>query len=73
VVDIFRAGGDEVVLLDAEGREMSHLKVIPNTHRRVREPGAGSPSPDTKRPRSSLAGTRTPAGAGSGVRTPFRL
>lgn len=66
MVDIFRAQGDEVVLLDAEGREMSHMRVIANMHRRLREPGTGSPSPDAKRPRSSLAG-------GGGVRTPFRL
>lgn len=72
MIDIFHADGDEVVLVDPEGREMSHLKVIPNTHRRLREPGAGSPSPDPKRARSSMAGggVRTPA---SGLQTPFRL
>jgi len=59
-VDIFLAGGDgdHVVLLDSESREMSHMRVIANSHRRRLEPGAGSPSPDAKRARSSLA--RTP-------------
>jgi hypothetical protein len=69
-IEIFRGGpeGDEVVLVDPEGREMSHLKVIPNAHRRLREPGAGSPSPDSKRHRSSMVG-----GGGARTPTPYRL
>jgi hypothetical protein len=59
-MEIFQADNEKeaVVLLDSEEREMSHMRVIANSHRRRLEPGAGSPSPDANRARSSLA--RTP-------------
>ncbi|EWM28057.1 Prefoldin [Nannochloropsis gaditana] len=65
-IDIFQAQNDEVLLMDAEGCEMSRMRIVSDKRRARAGPFVGTPTPDSKRFRSSPW-----SGGGSGMRDNF--